>query len=481
MFKRSLLVILLSITTVILFACDNIHPYTMDEIEDAIEITYADGDQASYVTQNITLPLTLDIDSNVTISWYSMLPQYISEEGIVNRGSSDQNVVLSATIEYYDEISYVDFVLTVIGLNASHVYKITFDTQGGSDLEDLVAYEGDEVSAPENPTRDGYEFAGWYTTTSFLRQYTFNTMPSGNITVYAKWNYIDNNIYTISFDSMGGSSVAPISNNGGVSISEPTEPTKDGYEFGGWYSDQNLTSEFNFNFMPYESIVLYARWIEPLDITFEGYYQSLDGIAESNLRQAVHTLINTGFHGVDYGEARYRLDDTDADPNHSGNLILIYLGTSVDGSWDSGSTWNREHIWPQSLLGVSASNSVVNEASDLHHLKPSDPQTNSSRGNKWYANTTTSVSYAPRDEVKGDIARMLFYMDVMYDSLTLVNLSAGQEPSVYEMGDLKTLIEWNSLDPVDQFEISRNDVIYGIQGNRNPFVDHPELVDLIWN
>jgi len=464
----------------ILFGCQistNL-PYTIDEIESAIVIGYGDGDQADYVTQNIELPTTSPLDDQATITWYSIFPSVISEDGIVTRSDSDRAVTLTYTINYGSDIKIGNLYLTVIGLNQTSVYKITFDSQGGSAVDQIIANEGDSITQPDDPTRDGYEFVGWYTSTSYLHAFTFDIMPSGDVTLYAKWNYIDTNVYTITFDSNGGTSVSAISDNGGVRISEPTAPTKDGYDFAGWYADSALTESYTFSFMPYESIILYAKWTEQGSYT--GYYEGAAGLYGTALKTFLHDLINTGFSGVTYGDSRYILDDTDADPAISGNVILLYLGTSVSGTWDGGVTWNREHVWPQSLLGVSAVNEVVNEASDLQNLKPADPSTNSSRGNKYYADVTNSYSYAPRDSVKGDIARILFYMATMYANFTLVDLSGTEEPAVYTMGDLSTLLAWNTLDPVDSFEMARNDYIYSEQGNRNPYIDHPELVDKIW-
>ncbi|PKK86896.1 MAG: hypothetical protein CVV63_03100, partial [Tenericutes bacterium HGW-Tenericutes-8] len=90
--------------------------------------------------------------------------------------------------------------------------------------------------------------------------------------------------------------------------------------------------------------------------------------------------------------------------------------------------------------------------------------------------------YLPdRTEIRGDIARILFYMDIRYDNLKLVYLSGSQTPAKYQMGDLATLLAWHVMDPVDDFEMNRNNVIYGYQNNRNPFIDHPELVSYIYN
>jgi endonuclease I len=207
------------------------------------------------------------------------------------------------------------------------------------------------------------------------------------------------------------------------------------------------------------------------------YYESATGLTGTTLKNQLRIIINTGFVGVDYGAARYMLDDTDRDPNNPNNVLLMYAGTSVSGVWDNGITWNREHVWPQSLLGVPADNGTVNAASDLQNLKPENPSINSSRGNKYFADATTTLSYAPRNEVRGDIARILFYMTIMYSNLTLVE----QNPATYQMAVLSILLTWHDLDPVDAFERNRNEKIYEYQKNRNPFIDYPDFVDMIWS
>jgi endonuclease I len=213
------------------------------------------------------------------------------------------------------------------------------------------------------------------------------------------------------------------------------------------------------------------------------YYDGTAGLSGADLEAALRIIVNNGFSGVTYGESRYILDETDADPANPGNLILVYLQTSVSGVWDDGNTWNREHVWPQSLLGATADNDTVNIASDLHNLKPADPSENSSRNNKFYDDITASVSYEPHSDVKGDLARILFYMVVMYDYLELKDLedfTGIGEPGLYEMGLLEVLLSWHELDPVDDFERNRNNVIYYYQGNRNPFIDHEEFVALLF-
>jgi len=218
----------------------------------------------------------------------------------------------------------------------------------------------------------------------------------------------------------------------------------------------------------------------PADIP-AGYYDDAEGKVGAELKAALNTIVNTGLYRVSYGDARYILDETDQDMENPANVILVYRGTSVSSFWDNGSTWNREHVWPQSLLGVDVGNSSINVGSDLHNLKPANPSENGSRGNKYYDNQTTADSYAPRNEVKGDLARILFYMVIMYEVAPLDLELVNHAPNLYEMALLNILLEWHELDPVDDFERDRNEIIYSYQHNRNPFIDRPEFVALIWS
>jgi endonuclease I len=227
------------------------------------------------------------------------------------------------------------------------------------------------------------------------------------------------------------------------------------------------------NIQTYEYYVTFAEESSG-ELTLTGYYSSANGMTGSALINRLRIIINSSYVGKNYDYARQALWDTDKDPNNSSNLIEFYTGNSIPGIWDSGITWNREHVWPQSLLGVSAGG--VNAASDIHNLKPSNPSINSSRGNKYYYSVTTSASFYPtRTAIHGDIARMLFYMVIMYDIYSLVDAV----PTVNQMAWLSILLQWHLNDPVDDFERNRNDRIYYHQGNRNPFIDYPELIQYL--
>lgn len=199
-----------------------------------------------------------------------------------------------------------------------------------------------------------------------------------------------------------------------------------------------------------------------LSYGLDDYYQGADGLYGDDLDDALTTILNEGVTTLSYDDAKWVLEESDEDPDNPENIILVYTRESVKGEWDF-PNWNREHVWPQSKLGDA------DAKADVHHLKPSDVQENSNRGSLPFGEG--DHTYEPPDEVKGDVARMVFYMDARYDDL---NLEHGA------LGDLGLLLEWHVEDPVDEFELNRNNVLYDHQGNRNPFIDHPHLAYLMF-
>ena len=132
-------------------------------------------------------------------------------------------------------------------------YTITFDTNGGSEIAPITQDYGTEITAPDNPTRKGYTFKGW-------NKEIPETMPAENITVKAQWEI---NQYTITFDTNGGSEIAPITQDYGTEITAPDNPTRKGYTFKGWNKEIPET-------MPAENITVKAQWeINQYTITFD--------------------------------------------------------------------------------------------------------------------------------------------------------------------------------------------------------------------
>ena len=209
-----------------------------------------------------------------------------------------------------------------------------------------------------------------------------------------------------------------------------------------------------------------------LEVNHADYYKDVLGLTGEALADALGDLMNeTHTFYISYGESRYLFSETDP-ADVSGKIICFYSGELISATWDQGATWNREHVWPKSLSGdlyKKTDNSYRGAGSDMHMLRPTKSSINSSRGNKMFG--TTGSCYEPRDEVKGDVARILFYMSVHYD-MDIESLGVASS--------IEMLLEWNKLDPVDEKEAARNEVVKSKQGNYNPFVDCEEFADLIW-
>ena len=143
----------------------------------------------------------------------------------------------------FEDIYTKNEALTLYPVWNTNKYTITFDTNGGSEIAPITQDYGTEITAPDNPTRKGYTFKGW-------DKEIPETMPAGNITVKAQWEI---NQYTITFDTNGGSEIAPITQDYGTEITAPDNPTRKGYTFRGW--DKEIPET-----MPAENITITARW-----------------------------------------------------------------------------------------------------------------------------------------------------------------------------------------------------------------------------
>jgi len=238
---------------------------------------------------------------------------------------------------------------------------------------------------------------------------------------------------------------------------------------------------------------------------YEGYYHSVKRLKGDKLKSSLHKIIKDH---VEFPYSSKNIDtwdilkETDQDPANPDNVILFYSGWSVNAAqeFNNHAGWNREHVWAKSHGGFKTRMGV---GTDLHNLRPSDITVNEARRNEDFdyggdicidEDGSTECrsdkdSWEPRDEVKGDLARMLFYMAVRYEGgddeldFELVDRVKSFEmnaPGKGFHGKLSTLLEWHKIDPPDEFEIRRNDIIYSYQQNRNPFIDHPRFVWKIW-
>ena len=225
---------------------------------------------------------------------------------------------------------------------------------------------------------------------------------------------------------------------------------------------------------------VYVTVLEPVELNVPDnllyYYgdvnfstdQSANHTALQNITQTNHITILTYFQRHDY------LYDADQDLSNSRNVILMYSGESrywkeynSTSNDYSPQTFNTEHVYPQSKLNDE------NSLTDLHNLRVCDENINTQKSNLEFIDSSgdykkINQSWFPGDEWKGDVARMIFYLNIRYDEI------------INDVGTLELFIKWNIEDPVSDFERQRNAVIEQAQGNRNPFIDNPYLVTLVW-
>lgn len=256
---------------------------------------------------------------------------------------------------------------------------------------------------------------------------------------------------------------------------------------------------------------LALSFIIHVTIAQQSYYNnvnlSLEGLA---LKDELATKItNTHTNILSYSDAREALKIVDLVPGQGNNVYLVYgfapelcpasPGNDIDhrrrdkSDFDNGGNdpclWNREHTYPKSLgtpdLGTSGA------GADAHMLRACDKKRNAERGNKLFrddsgnSHTVNSNYWYPGDEWKGDMARIIMYMYLRYETQCLpINVGYGNTVAI-DNNMIDLFLEWNAEDPVSEYEEYRNTYMentsnnYG-QGNRNPFIDNPYLATRIW-
>lgn len=242
-----------------------------------------------------------------------------------------------------------------------------------------------------------------------------------------------------------------------------------------------------------------------------GYYSSATGLNGESLRIALKSIIRP-HTALTYTPGLWNAyHTTDVKPN--GKLWDVYsdvpggtpayeytIGTnqcsSSSPSAENG-CYNREHTWPQSKFGSAAPMQtdlfivyptdyfVNNRRGDLPYGKVGTPAitfTNGSKiGNNVYSGSVAGNCFEPIDSFKGDLARTYFYVSACYrdDSTSFISWEMANRVTLTPAA-AQMLLEWHHLDPVSKKERDRNDAVFALQGNRNPFIDHPEYADCIW-
>lgn len=264
-----------------------------------------------------------------------------------------------------------------------------------------------------------------------------------------------------------------------------------------------ITSGITFNKVEVVNAVTYSE-LEP------SYYNSASGLeGEALLEELAKITYNNHKEYTSYEDIKTQNAYSDMDPNNSSNLLDFYTKVSIPSTWDGGDTWNREHVWCQSL-GDCISTST-GAGTDIHHIRPTISSINSARGNKLftdqehvnepldlykYNNKTYGIYegsnyWEPNDDTKGDVARILMYLYMHYSTEVSANVGHSYTGKL-EIQDIAyttkndkdasfdMLVDWHNLDPVDEFEKKRNDYCAYVTGTRNPFIDNASYANAIW-
>ena len=221
------------------------------------------------------------------------------------------------------------------------------------------------------------------------------------------------------------------------------------------------------------------------------YYSSIESSGHAPTLRDIQEVISRTHRPLGYNDARDGMFQLVFDTDGDDSVADIYTGRIIRGiggykdAFSAG--MNTEHTWPQSLGATGIGRS------DLHQLMPSDSKVNSRRGNMPYGEVVTEYwhggeivtsrqgldssgheVFEPPNRMKGDIARALLYFYTRYNHTGLSRFSTTNFAI-----ELPFLLKWHVMDPVDATEMDRNDAVYSIQGNRNPFIDNPDWVNTL--
>jgi len=310
---------------------------------------------------------------------------------------------------------------------------------------------------------------------------------------------------TLTISSLDGSSITHISLQGNATAGF-TQASVGNIADGTWSGDANsitLTIANNASTQKITSVIV-GTTNTPTQTTV--HYDVVDGLKGKNVKTALmgaideHTQRSYSNLWTDFYTTDRRPDGKVWDMYSSVTNYIFGDDQSKGGDSGEGSSYNREHSMPKSWFGGE----VYPMYTDLFHLYPTDSYINQMRNNYPYGEVNTikkqsqnghsklgtsaasgysGTVFEPADEYKGDLARTYFYMATRYENQIATwdsDMLAGNAYPAFTSWALQTLLKWHREDPVSEKEISRNEAVYAIQHNRNPYIDYPVFAELVW-
>jgi uncharacterized repeat protein (TIGR02543 family) len=265
-----------------------------------------------------------------------------------------------------------------------NTYTITFDTNGGTSLNAVTQNFNTSLNIPNNTTKTGYSFTGWFEDDNLSIPFDLEKMPSRDFTLYAKWTI---NAYTITFDSNGGTDVISITQDYASEIVEPNEPTRVGYTFEGWFTNSGLTNAYAFTTMPAEDITLYAKWIF---IKYTITYELNDGTNHTNNPTSFN--VNSSINLLEPTKIGHTFAGWYLNSDFSGNVNSnIALGTTGNLMLFAKWTINSYTITFDSNGGIDVAKITQYYASEVN--EPIEPTRNNYIFDGWFTNSSLTSLY----------------------------------------------------------------------------------------
>src|SRR5574343_28562 len=382
-------------------------------------------------------------------------------------------------------------------------WEVKAPTPGVNNDGSGFIYNGVTIMANTNHKNEGDSFTITFTTDSVVSS-TLNFTFSLNNSGFTTADFTGNTSVSIPAGSNSFSTTITLTDD---TLDEGDEVLK--IKFGALPSGFNRRND-NIEIRVVDNDFTTLPFGTPLNPTYgnvsstapAGYYDSLEGLSGTALKQALQNIIANPavVRAHNYGDVNDILKVADQNPLNSNQVWLMYVEApraKLDFQTTSSNvgSWNREHIYPQSRGGFAnatddipdginvwlptSADDIATGHGDAHHIRAEDGPENTSRSNRDYGLTGYNGPVGNQGSWKGDVARSVFYMAVRYNALSVVN---GDIPdtTVGQLGDLASLLTWNHADPSDDFEMNRNNYIYTCEYNRNPFIDYPALADYIW-
>lgn len=451
----------------------------------------------------IYLGNSTDFPNNTSAIATNLIDALVYSNNSTNTASALMSI-LGETVSYNENSNGLASTQS-IQRKSDGTYEVKAPTPRANNDGSGIIYNGISISYTSSSITEGQNFVITFTTDTPV-QSALNLSMTLNNSSFNSNDYTGNLNVTIPIGSNSISTSIQILNDGNNEGDENMKISIGSVPIDYILLNNNIiirVNDINFVVQPWGTPVRPTYGLCPRVIP-SGYYSTLEGKAGNNLRQAIQDIIaNPNMVRVhNYGDVYNVLKEADQNPENSNQVWMIYNEQSIskiDYQTDNSiiGKWNREHIYSQSRLGLpstfipngtpdginvwrltTGSNDIEASHDDLHHLRAVGGQENSTRNNRNYG-----VDYnGPAGNLgswRGDVARAIFYMAIRYNSLNVVNGDPASSPTG-QIGDLATLLTWNNLDPVDDFEMNRNNIIYNWQMNRNPFIDNPALVNYVF-